>query len=385
MAVDVHHLQELIDPLGGAADLLAKRLRACSPSALRSDPVRILRAVRFSVNLELRIMNETLQLMREATPQLPSVSAERIRDELFRILASRHPGSSARIMDNLGVLEVILPEVCLLKEVAQSSPHIQDAWNHTLSLLDRLETLLDVLSVDYDPDKADNLSLGMVVMKLGRFRRQLEQHLANYINPDRSQRSLLFLAGFYHDAGKNASQSIENDGKIRFIGHEQIGSRIIRKRGKAMKLSGLEIERLATIVGHHMRPSLLSHEEGSLSKKAIYHYFRDTGPAGVDICLLSLADVLATYGPTLSPDRWSRHLDVVRLLLEAWWEDREERIFPAPLINGDELMAEFDLDPSPLVGYLLEAIREAQISHEVTNKEEAITLAERLVQESLNK
>jgi tRNA nucleotidyltransferase (CCA-adding enzyme) len=67
MAVDVHHLQELIDPLGGAADLLAKRLRACSPSALRSDPVRILRAVRFSVNLELRIMNETLQLMREAT------------------------------------------------------------------------------------------------------------------------------------------------------------------------------------------------------------------------------------------------------------------------------------------------------------------------------
>jgi poly(A) polymerase len=222
-------------------------------------------------------------------------------------------------------------------------------------------------------------------MKLGRFRRQLEQHLTDSINPDRSQRSLLFLAGFYHDAGKSASQSIENDGKIRFIGHEQIGSRIIRRRGKAMKLSSLEIERLAIIVSHHMRPSLLSHEEGTLNKKAIYHYFRDTGPAGVDICLLSLADVLATYGPTLPPDRWSRHLDVVRLLLEAWWEDREERISPAPLINGDELMAEFDLDPSPLIGYLLEAIREAQISHEVTNKEEAITLADRLVQESLNK
>jgi putative nucleotidyltransferase with HDIG domain len=260
-----------------------------------------------------------------------------------------------------------------------------DAWNHTLDILGRLESLLDILKLEYDPDKADNLTLGLAVLHLGRYRRQLAEHLSNALNPDRPHRGLIFLAGLYHDVGKQATQAMDASGKIKFIGHDQLGSKMVEKRGQALKLSNLETDRLVTIVNHHMRPSLLSHPEESPSRKAVYHFFRDTGAAGVDICILSLADMLATYGATLSQDRWVRHLEVVRNLLEAWWDGREERIFPATMIDGNELMDALEILPGPLVGYLLESIREAQINNEIHDQDEAIRMARKLIQENLNK
>ncbi len=385
MAVEVHQLQTLIDPTGGAADLAVKRLRACSNSAILDDPVRILRAVRLAVDLNLRILPETMRLMREATSELPRISAERLRDELFKMLTIMHPDTSLRILDTLNAVDYLLPEVCLLKDVQQTKPHVMDAWNHTLDVLSRLESLLDILRTEYDPDKADNLIMGLVVIKLGRYRLKLTEHLNNALNLERPHRGLMFLAGLYHDVGKQAAQTIDEDGRIRFIGHEQKGSQLARKRGQALKLSNLEIERLVTIVSHHMRPSLLSHSEEAPTRKAIYHFFRDTGAAGVDICIISLADMLATYGPTLPQERWRRHLEVVQTMLGAWWDDREESIFPVPLINGDELMNVLMLEPGPMVGYLLEAVREAQINHEVHDKDEATDLAKTILQEQFNK
>ena len=381
MAVEVHQLQTLLDPMGGLQDLLAKRLRACSERSFLNDPVRVLRAVRFSVGLELNIPTDTLQLMRQAVVQLPTVSAERMRDELFRILVQPHPGTAMRLLDKLETLEHILPEICLLKGVEQTSPHVLDAWEHTLDVISRLESILNVVAEEFDPDKASNLALGLVSMQLGRYRPFLIEHMKSALNPDRPQRGMLFLAGLYHDVGKRKTQTVDDEGKIRFIEHEHIGARLADKRGQLLKLSRIEIDRLVTIVKHHMRPSFLSHTEHLPSHKAVYRFFRDTGAAGVDICILSLADMLATYGPTLPQERWSRHLMVVRELLHAWWEDRDERVFPVPLIDGDQLMRALDLSPGPVVGYLLEAIKEAQVAGEIHTMEEATSFARTLLQE----
>jgi hypothetical protein len=178
---------------------------------------------------------------------------------------------------------------------------------------------------------------------------------------------------------------MDETGKIRFLEHEHIGSKIAEKRGLALKLSNLEIDRMVKIINHHMRPSLLSHGNELPSKKAIYRFFRDAGSAGVDICILSLADILATYGPTLPQERWSKHLEVVRILLSAWWEDQGDYVFPQPLINGDRLMEELDLPPGPTIGYLLETIREAQVGGEIKTVEEAIDLANSILRKNLNK
>ena len=379
MAVEVHNFHTLIDPLGGATDLISKYLRPCSQHAFLDDPVRILRAVRFSVDLNLQIQTETLQLLRQSIKYLSEVSAERLRDEIYRILLQSHPSSSLRILDKLNALEYILPELCLLKGVEQSTPHIMDVWDHTLNFLTRLENLLEVLAPAYNPDKAGNLAMGFVAWRLGRYRQYLEEHLNNALNPDRPHRGLIFLAGMYHDVGKLHSQSMVETGKIQFINHEQIGSQLIEKRGQELKLSNLEIERVVTIVRHHMRPSMLSHLKETPSRKAVYRFFRDTGAAGVDICVLSLADILATYGTTLPQERWERHLDVVRQLWSAWWEDQTGSVFPPPLINGDILMDELNISPGPLVGYLLESIREAQVAGDIHNQQEAINLAQKLL------
>ncbi len=385
MAVEVQELQTLVDPTGGANDLVARRLRLCSPSALLDDPVRILRGVRFSVDMGLTISPETLQHMREASSDLPKISAERLRDELFRILMITHPATSLRILDKLGALEYILPEVCSLKVVQQSQPHVMDAWNHTLDVLNRLESVLEQLCSGPNPDKAENLTMGLVTLYLGQYRKQLTEHLENSLNPDRPHRGLIFLAGLYHDVGKKNTQSVDAQGKIRFLGHDQAGGRLVEKCGQELRLSKQEIDRLFAIVSHHMRPSLLSHPEEKPSRKSIYHFFRDTGVAGVDICILSLADVLATYGVALPQDRWIRHLEVIQTLLGAWWEARAERVFPVPVINGEELMQALDLVPGPLVGYLLEAIREAQITLEIHDQQGAIDLARKIIQEDINK
>ena len=124
-----------------------------------------------------------------------------------------------------------------------------------------------------------------------------------------------------------------------------------------------------------MRPSLLSHSENGPSRRAVYRFFRDTGDSGVDICLLSLADVWATYGSTLQQDRWEKQVDVVRTLFEAWWEQPNEQIHPPSLISGNDLIIELGINPGPIIGEILEVVREAQVDKVVHSRKEAIIFA----------
>ncbi len=150
-----------------------------------------------------------------------------------------------------------------------------------------------------------------------------------------------------------------------------MGEEISRKRGQALRLSNPEIERLASIVRYHMRPINLAQMGELPSRRAIYRFFRAAGAAGVEVCLLSLADTLATYGPTLPQETWIHLVEVVRKLLEAWWEQPEEIISPPVLLNGYDLMQQFNLKPSPQVGQLLEMVREAQAAGELHDRPQA--------------
>ncbi|HZD57494.1 MAG TPA: HD domain-containing protein [Anaerolineales bacterium] len=372
MAMDLHSPEALIDPLGGARDLHARQLRACSPGALEADPVRILRGVRLATVFDLHIVAETQERMRDAVHLIPGVSIERLRDELFRIMDSPRPASAIRALDILGALQPVLPELSELQGVPQSRPHITDVWNHALDVLQRMAVVLDVLDPNPDPESSDSLHLGLMVVLIGRYREHIATHLRTQLNPNRSYRAVLNFAALYHDAGKPRSQQSDEDGRIRFLEHEKIGARIVGGRAKALHLSNLEIDRLKTIVGQHMRPIWLAHTGKTPSKRAIYRFFRDTGEAGVDICLLSLADVLATYGITLPQDVWANHLEVIRSLLEAWWERPRERVSPPLLLTGHDLISEFGMQPGPQIGQLLESLREAQVTDQIRTREQAL-------------
>jgi tRNA nucleotidyltransferase/poly(A) polymerase len=380
MALDLRHPDQLIDPLGGAADLRKGHLRTCSTTALQADPVRVLRGVRLASSLQYRLLPETLRLLRQAAPGLNAVSPERVRDELFRILESPRLNASLDIMDRLGVLAYVLPELPSLHRVAQPAPHVYDAWEHTLAASEKLQAIWAVLDINGVPDTSTNLTMGLLSLRLGRYRQQVASHYNQRLNPDRSLKGLVTLAALYHDAAKPRTATTDASGKLRFFDHDQAGAKLVRRRAVELRLNNDEVDHLEAIVRHHMRPLLLGQAGDMPTRRAIYRFYRATGSAGVDVCFLSLADFLATYGPEVRQDPWLHHLDVIRSLLSAWWEQAHEVVAPTPLLNGNILMERFELSTGPQIGDLLEAVREAQAAGEVNSLEEAIRLVESILQ-----
>jgi tRNA nucleotidyltransferase/poly(A) polymerase len=374
LALNLDRNQEILDPLGGIKDLFNKTLKACSSDSFTSDPVRILRAIRLAAYFDLKIHPDTLDLLRTAVPFLEDTSSERVRDEVVRILGGPRPHASIRALEMLNVLPLVLPELSELKGIQQSPPHIQDVWIHTLDTLKYLEKLINILKEPHEPGSSLNSTEGVYDMHLGKYRDRICEHLRSELVVGRSLRALIFLAALYHDIAKPRVQSLDDENQIRFFTHDQIGSHIIKERATTLKFSNLEVDRLSIIVRNHMRPTLLARSEKGPSSRAIYRYFKETREAGIDICLISLADLLATYGSAIPQQRWERQIAVVHKLMDTWWDKNQERINPATILTGTELMAEFNLQPGPLIGELLEMVREAQVVGDVETQEDAFHL-----------
>lgn len=369
----------IIDPLDGAQDLRAKIIRACSPASFSDDPVRILRAVRQAAAFEFRIDKGTRELMKQANNLLVRVSPERLRDELFKILDGPKPDASLRALEMLGALPYFLPELVPMKGVQQSAPHIYDVWTHTLAVLANLEDILSVLRIGYSAEETNDLFTGLLTVRLGRYRGQLADHFGHSLNKERSLKTLVFLAALFHDVDKPRTKTIDETGRFRFFDHETLGAETAAERARGLNLSNDEIKRVEAIIKNHMRvhafASRLEGEKQSPSRKAIYRFFRDSGPAGVDVVLLSLADVRGTRGPSLTQDTWIAYLDVARILFENYWERPREVVAPPRLLDGNELIKELGIEPGPVVGRLLEGIRENQAAGRISDRNQALAFA----------
>ncbi len=378
----------LIDPLEGAKDIRAKVIRACSPTSLADDPVRILRAVRQAAAFGFTIDKPTREWMKQSADQLGRISAERLRDEVFKILGGPRADASIRALDMLGVLSHLMPELLKMKGVEQSRPHVYDVWTHTLAVLDYLDQVISGLWVGYDAEKTNDMFTGLLGLRLGRYREQIAKHFADSLNIDRSHRSLLFFAALYHDVCKPETNTIDESGRIRFFDHDVKGAEVAVNRARFFNLSNDEVDRVHAIVRHHMRihffGTRMEADKQTPSRKAIYRFFRDSGKAGVDLILLALADLRATSANELTIETWTAYLDVARTLLENYWERPEEVIAPPRLLDGYELMKELKLKPGPVVGQLLEAIRENQAAGKIQTREQALTFARDWLNENPN-
>lgn len=366
MALDPLRPDQLIDPLHGLQDLLDRRLRLCSPQALEEDPVRVLRAVRLALDLELHIEPDTRRRMREAVAYLNRVSPERVREELFKIFELKRCPSALRVLLQLGALEQILPEAAAMKGVSLPPDYGEDdLWNHTIHTLERVQDLLDALLPPYDPDKVANILLAQVSWRLGRYRFQLDEmwraSLAGY-----RPRGVVFVLGvLYHDVGKTHVGPEHPDREA----HARVSATLVARRARALRLARSEIRWLERLVRHHMWPQRFHRELPE--PRALYRFYRETDEAGVLVGLLHLANLWSKAGFRMDRTTWEHHVDVVRRLWEAWWERRDTWVHPRPLLTGDVLIREFGLTPGPVVGQVLEALKEAQVAGEVKNAQEA--------------
>jgi tRNA nucleotidyltransferase/poly(A) polymerase len=365
LAIPLQMPESILDVTNGLRDLEMGQVRACGPMSVENDAVRALRAVRLAHQLGFEIEPSTLDQVRRAGMQLKNVSAERIRDELFRVLVLPSAGRALRQSLDLGLLLEILPELAPLEGMAQPEPHHFDGLEHSLRVADQLARWVG------HTDASEGFW-----RQLEPYADRIRDHLAQTFALDRSRRQLLVLAGLLHDVGKPAVMQGSDSGVIRFHGHESVGAEKVVRRGEALHLSRSEVGSLGRVVANHMRPGQLA-KEPSLTGRAVYRFFRATGEDGIDICLLAMADATGLSDPPPDAARWERRLRVVKRLLEAYFDRRDEEVTPKPLVTGTELMQALGLDQGPLIGRLLEAIRQEQAEGRIRSREQALTFATR--------
>lgn len=358
VAVDLcSDLNMIIDPLGGERDIQAKQIRRCAPHAMDSDPIRALRAVRQSVQFGMRIEPETLRDVRAARNRLRESSPERVRDEFVRLMTTTKPTSALRVADTLGLLDEIVPEIISLHGFAQGT--IEDSWQHTLVVVEAMTNILQAISPARSDNTAASFGYGMLVIQLDRFRARLNTHIDTLWPNERPHQALLVLAVLFHDYGKTQ------------IADEAGVAKIVGERADALRLSSGEKQRLIAILRNYARPLLMENP----TPLEIHRFWWQTGEAGVDACLLALAEYLGTAGGELNQNQWLMIVERVRVLFEAYFERYQEIVEPSPLLNGTQLMETLKLKPGPLVGQLIECIREAQVTGEAQTVDDALRIA----------
>jgi len=360
----------IVDPFGGHADLTDHIVRAVSAHSIQQDPVRSMRAVRHAAALESQIDSQTVSQIQRAAPLLPIISAERIRDELTRLLVSPHPAASIRTLHRFGLLQHILPELAATQGVTQSPPHTLDVFDHTLRSLEQLDLLLNSL---WHPAAQLPAPLAHARDQLAPTIAHLTQHLAQATAGGRTRQIILCLAALLHDIGKPPVRTVEESGRIRFFRHEQVGAEMAARRARSLALSVGEVRMIGTLIRHHMRPAWLA---PSPSGRAVYRFFRDTREAGVETCLLSLGDGLGR-AEDLDPREWDERVAGAAALLGSYFDRYAPGVRPPQLITGRQLMAALQISPGPEVGRLLEVIREAQAAGEISSPAEALLLAQK--------
>ena len=350
-----------LDPTGGIADCEARRLRAVSERSFQDDPLRLLRAARISSTHALAIDPGTVELARSDVMRAADPAGERQFAELRGIVTGPDPLRGMQLMDELGLTAVVLPELEALRGVVQNPNHHLDVLGHTLAVLE------EWLGVEADLPGFDR----ELAPRIGAF-------LAEPLGDELTRGGALRFGALFHDLGKPETRS-EGGGYVTFIGHDQVGAKIIAgicRRLRTSRRVGSHLEGLSL---HHLRLGFLIHQR-PLPRRAVYDYLAATGPVSADVTLLSVADRLAARGegPIASPEMVEAHLDLAREMLRdalPWHAEGP----PRPPLSGDELAAELGLEPGPEMGRVLEELRAASFAGEIGTRAEALERARELI------
>jgi poly(A) polymerase len=350
---------ELIDPLGGRADLEARTLRVLGAAAYERDPLRPLRLARFVADLGFAPDAETERLTAAAAPRVPEAAGERIFGELRRLVIADGVLAGLELADRLGLLRAVLPELAALHDVEQSSYHHLDVYDHTVEVLARQIELEGRLEELFGADA-------------GRLRGILDEPFADEL----TRAQALRLGALLHDIGKPATRGVLPEGRVTFIGHDRVGERMVRSVCRRLRTSERLSRFLEGLTRHHLTLGFLVHER-PLDRRQIYRYLVGTSPVEVEVTLLSCADRLATRGRRAG-EATGPHLELAAELMRAALDWREQGP-PSVPVRGDELAREVGIVPGPELGRLLAELAEAVYAGEVENREQAVELGRRLM------
>ena len=304
---------QVLDYVGGQADIRARRLRTIGDPVerLSEDRLRMLRAVRFTARLGFKLDPAALEAIRQLAPQISTVSAERVRDEIVKILTEGPARTGFELLDESGLLAEILPEIKRFQGVQQPPEYHPegDVWIHTLMMLEGLR------------NPTATLALGVLL----------------------------------HDVGKPPTFTVRE--RIRFDGHVEVGVRMAEEICIRLRLSTRETERIMELVRHHMRFK----DFPQMKRSTQLRFIRMEGFE--EHLELHRLDCLSSHGDLTN-------YEMARTMLQ---ETPPEEVKPIPLLRGDDLIAQ-GYDPGPKFKTILQAVEDAQLEGRIHDRPEALRL-----------
>ncbi|PIT88035.1 MAG: tRNA nucleotidyltransferase [Candidatus Magasanikbacteria bacterium CG10_big_fil_rev_8_21_14_0_10_36_32] len=317
--------KELVDSFDGQVDLKNKILRTpLSPDqTFVDDPLRMMRAVRFAAQLNFGIEEKTLEGIHRNRKRLSIVSAERIKEELFKLLACPQPSIGCILMFQTSLLDVILPEVSALDGVEEIYGH-----QHKNNLIHTFKVV-------------DNIA-------------------------ERSDKTLLRLAGLLHDIGKSSTKKFIPKVGWSFYQHEHVGRKLTNQIGRRLRFSNAETTYLSKLVRWHQQPISLMDE--GITDSAVRRLIFNLGDELDDLLILGRSDI-TTGNPTKKVQRLKNYDHLEKRVDEVMEKDKM-RAFQSPL-RGDEIMKICSLKPGPTVGRIKTAIEEAILDGIIPNEYDA--------------
>ncbi|MCI9607588.1 MAG: HD domain-containing protein [Muribaculaceae bacterium] len=326
VCVNAGNFGELIDLFNGLGDMQAKIIRTpLDPDITFSDdPLRMMRAVRFATQLCFNIYPDTFEAIRRNAARISIISRERIADELNKIMASPVPSIGWKLLNDCGLLRLIFPELAAMRgvEVVKGKGH-KDNFYHTLEVLDKVAA------------KSDDLWLRW--------------------------------AALLHDIAKPVTKRWDDSIGWTFHNHNFLGSKMVPRIFRAMKLPMNEkMKFVAKMVDLHMRPIALVEDE--VTDSAVRRLLNDAGDDINSLMTLCEADITSK-----NTEKVKRHLENFAHVREkmAELEERDHIRNFQPPVDGAEIMAMFGLQPSPQVGVLKAAVKDAILDGVIPNEREA--------------
>lgn len=322
----------LVDPTGGVEDLVAQRLRTPADPAVSfgDDPLRMLRAARFSSQLGFDVDPMTIDAMAELRQTLSIVSPERIQGELVRLLSTTDPVRGIRLLVDTGLIGEFLPEVPALKLEVDEHHHHKDVYEHSLTVLRQ--------AIDLERSR----------------------------NPDAPADVPLRLAALLHDIGKPATRRLEPGGGVTFYHHDIKGARMARKRLNALRFDSDTIGVVTRLIELHLR--FFGYAEGAWTDSAVRRYVRDAGAELERLHILTRADV--TTRNARKAGRLARAYDDIERRIDEL-AAQEELDAMRPELDGNRIQEVLGITPGREVGEAYRFLLDLRLDEGILGEEEA--------------
>jgi poly(A) polymerase len=319
---------DFVDPYGGASDLGQRMLRTpgTPEESFSDDPLRMMRAARFAAQLDFEVAPEVVTAMTEMAGRIEIVSAERVRDELSKLLLSEHPRKGLRLLVETGLAERVLPELPALRLESDEHHRHKDVYEHSLTVLEQ--------AIDLEQDGPD---------------------------------LVLRLAALLHDIGKPRTRRFEADGRVSFHHHEVVGAKLATSRLTKLKYPNEIVRDVSKLIELHLR--FHGYGGGEWTDSAVRRYVRDAGPLLDRLHKLTRSDC-TTRNKRKAAALW-RTYDGLEARIEEL-KEREELDAIRPDLDGNAIMEVLGIGPGPQVGRAYKHLLELRLENGPMPHDEAV-------------